>query len=246
LELANAQSDYPPQQLLDQITAQGIRAHMEFLADDLLEGRGTGTSGYQLAANYVRARFEQMGLEPAGEAGTYFQNVHLRQLTPVPERDSFLIRRGNAEDRLVFEKDYLMAGNPAQEDSSVDAPLVFVGYGVTAPEKHYDDYAGIDANGKIVVIVTGAPASFGSSERAVYSDGFVKARNAAGHGAIGMVGIWAGDKKHPVGTNHPFFSPTHNAMARSERYAQRQCSGDKGAGICKSAYCGRAIGWFGT
>ena len=189
----SAQSDYPPTQLLDHITAPAIRAHMEFLADDLLEGRGTGTRGYQLAANYVRAQFEQMGLEAAGEAGTYFQNVQFRQLTPVPEQDSFLIRLGNAEERLVFEKDYLMAGNPAHEDSSVEAPLVFVGYGVTAPEKHYDDYAGIDATGKIVVIVTGAPASFASSERAMYSDGFVKARNAAGHGAIGMVGIWAGE-----------------------------------------------------
>ena len=193
LASASAQSDYPPQQLLDRVTAQGIRAHMEFLADDLLEGRGTGTRGYQLAANYVRAQFEQMGLEPAGEAGTYFQKVKFRQLTPVPERDSFVIRRANGQEKLVFEKDYLMAGNPAHEDSSVEAPLVFVGYGVTASERHYDDYAGIDAKGKIVVMVTGAPASFPSSDRAMYSDGVVKARNAAAHGAIGMVRIWAGE-----------------------------------------------------
>jgi hypothetical protein len=74
--LTEAQESYPPQALLDRITAQGTRAHMEFLADDLLEGRGTGTRGYQLAANYIRAQFEQMGLEPAGENGGYFQGIN--------------------------------------------------------------------------------------------------------------------------------------------------------------------------
>ena len=59
-------SDFPPNELLQRITAEGLRAHMAFLADDLLEGRGTGTRGYQLAANYVRAQFEEMGLKPAG------------------------------------------------------------------------------------------------------------------------------------------------------------------------------------
>src|SRR5215469_16064667 len=128
---ASAQSDFPPQQLLDRITTQGIRAHMEYLADDLLEGRGTGTRGYLLAANYIRAHFEQIGLEPGGDSGSYFQNVPLRQLKPAPERDYFLIKHGKAEEQLAFEKDYLMGGNPAHEDSSVEAPLVFVGYGVT-------------------------------------------------------------------------------------------------------------------
>jgi hypothetical protein len=74
LSSARGQSDFPPQQLLDSITPNGIRAHMEFLADDLLEGRETGTRGYQLAANYIRAQFEQMGLQPAGENGTFFSD----------------------------------------------------------------------------------------------------------------------------------------------------------------------------
>lgn len=188
-----AQLNYPPQSLLDRVTAQGIRAHMEFLADDLLEGRGTGTRGYMLAANYVRAQFEQMGLEPAGEAGTYFQKVHVRQLTPVPERDSLVIKRDNREEKLLFEKDYLMEGDPAHQDVSVEAPMVFVGYGVTAPEAHYDDYASVDAKGKIVVVLSNAPASFPSSDRAYYSDDVNKLRNAAAHGAVGAIGIWAGE-----------------------------------------------------
>ena len=67
-----ASSDFPPDELLQRITADGLRAHMAFLSDDLLEGRGTGTRGYQLAANYVRAQFEEMGLKPAGVGGSYF------------------------------------------------------------------------------------------------------------------------------------------------------------------------------
>ena len=187
-----SESSYPPQQLLDRITPQGIRSHMEYLADDLLEGRGTGTRGYLLAANYIRAQFQQMGLLPAGDSGTYFQKVRLREIKPVPERDSLVIKRRNGAENLVFEKDYLMAGNAVHEDATVEAPMVFAGYGVTAPEAHYDDYAGIDANGKIVVTLYGAPASLRSSDRAVYSDGVNKARNAAAHGAVGRITIWGG------------------------------------------------------
>ena len=95
---ACAQNNFPPPQLLDRITGHGIRAHMAFLADDLLEGRETGTRGYQLAANYVRAQFEQMGLEPAGDNGTYFQSIHFRKLTPQPERDSFVIHPESTVD----------------------------------------------------------------------------------------------------------------------------------------------------
>jgi len=186
-------SSYPPQQLLDRITAQGIRSHMEYLADDLLEGRGTGTRGYLLAANYIRAHFEQMGLKLAGDSGSYFQKIRFREVKPAPERDSLVIKRNNAEEKLVFEKDYLMSGHATHEDAKVEAPMVWVGYGVTVPELHYDDYAGIDARGKIIVAVRGAPSSLPSSDRAVYSDGIRKARNAAAHGAIGRITIWAGE-----------------------------------------------------
>ena len=78
VSLAVAQStssDFPPDELLQHITADGLRAHMAFLSDDLLEGRGIGTRGYQLGAAYVRAQFEEMGLKPAGVTGSYFQNV---------------------------------------------------------------------------------------------------------------------------------------------------------------------------
>ncbi|HKS81002.1 MAG TPA: M28 family metallopeptidase [Candidatus Acidoferrales bacterium] len=187
-------SDYPSKEMLDRITTQGIRANMSYLADDLLEGRGTGTRGYQLAAIYIRARFEELGLEAAGENGTYFQNIPFRQLKPVPEKDSLVIKRPDGSIKFAFEKDYLMAGDPLHQEASVEAPIVFAGYGVTAPEAHYDDYAGLDAKGKIVVLVLGAPPTFPSADRAFYSDDLVKARNAASHGAIGIIGIWAGEQ----------------------------------------------------
>lgn len=187
-------SDYPPKAMLDGITPQGIRANMAFLADDLLEGRGTGTRGYQLAANYIRAQFEAFGLEPAGDNGTYFQNISFRQLKPVPEKDSLVIKRPGGSEKFVFEKDYLMAGDPLHPDTSIEGPIVFVGYGVTASEANYDDYAGVDLKGKIAVIVAGAPPAFPSTDRAFYSDDLVKARNAAAHGAIGIIGIWAGEQ----------------------------------------------------
>ena len=191
--LANPQSSsYPPQQLLDQIRPEGIRAHMEFLADDLLEGRGTGTRGYQLAANYVRAQFESMGLKPAGDPGSYSQNVRFRQLELVRDQSSITVKKSGSPQTLVMDQDYLMRGDAIHTDALAEAPAVFVGYGVTAPQFDYDDYAGMDVRGKIVVAMYGAPPRFASAPGAHYSSGDVKQHNAVAHGAIGMLIIWGG------------------------------------------------------
>jgi hypothetical protein len=165
---ARAQSLFPPQQTLDKITVAGIHAHMEFLADDLLEGRGTGTRGYALAANYVRAQFDQLGLAPAGENGTYFQNVHMRQVQTVGSQDlvGVQISGDSWAAKFIFEKDFVMFGDAARELTEVSGPMIFVGYGVTAPDQRYDDYAGIDAKGKLVVVLAGGPPGFPSTERA--------------------------------------------------------------------------------
>lgn len=85
-----------------------------------------------------------------------------------------------------------MGGDPAHEDVVIDAPMVFAGYGITAPELRYDDYAGIDVKGKVVVVAYGAPASFSPSDRALYTDSLNKSRNAAAHGAIGRITSWGG------------------------------------------------------
>jgi hypothetical protein len=185
-------SDFPPEQLLARIRPEGIRAHIAFLADDLLEGRGTGTRGYQLAANYIQAQFEEMGLRPAGLNGGYFQNVRFRSIELVPEKSSAIIKHNGREQKLAYDIDYVTHGSELYTDSTIEAPVVFVGYGVTASEFTYDDYAGVDVKGKIVVMFYGAPKAFPSAPQAHYSAGAVKAETAAAHGAIGVLSIWAG------------------------------------------------------
>ncbi len=187
-----AQTNYPPPQLLSKIRPDAIRAQMAFLSSDLLEGRYTGSRGYLIAAQYIAGQFTQLGLKPAGDAGTYFQNVRFRQIELEREKSSFTLNLDGKQQVLEFGKDYIAPGNAVSEDSSVEAPLVFVGYGVTAPEFNYDDYAGVDAKGKIVALLYGAPASFPNAPRAHHSSSAVKAANAAAHGAVGMISIWAG------------------------------------------------------
>jgi hypothetical protein len=147
-------SEFPPDELLHRITANGLRAHMAFPADDLLEGRGTGTRGYQLAADYVRAQFEEMGLQPAGTNGTYFQNVRFRKIELLKDKSSITLKHNGSTRSLVLGKDYMMGGDPVSSATSVEGPVVFVGFGVSAPEFDYDDYAGIDVRGKIVAAGT--------------------------------------------------------------------------------------------
>jgi len=186
-------SDFPPNELLQRITAEGLRAHMAFLADDLLEGRGTGTRGYQLAANYVRAQFEEMGLTPAGVNGSYFQNVRFRRIELLRDKSSFVVKPRNGSTRtLTIEKDYVMGGDPLSADTTAEGQVVFVGFGVSAPEFKYDDYAGIDVRGKIVAALYGAPSKMPSAPGAHFSSSEQKLRMAAEHGAIGYISIWAG------------------------------------------------------
>jgi Peptidase family M28/PA domain len=192
--LAHAQngSSFPSQEFLQQIQPDALRAHMELLANDRMEGRGTGTRGFQLAANYIRAQFEEMGLKPAGDNGTYFQNIHFRQSELLRDQCSLVIKRNGSEQKLVLDKDFVMVGDPLRQDTNVEAPVVFAGYGVTAPKFNYDDYAGVDVRGKIVAALYGAPPSFPSAPGALYSDSTVKLANAASHGAIGVIIIWGG------------------------------------------------------
>jgi len=169
-----------------EIRSEAIRADMRFLADDLLEGRGTATRGFDIAAKFVATQFEGMGLQPAGDKGTYYQNVPLRRLKPDPAHSSLVWSRGGKQETLTFGKDYLPGVDPARAERSVEASVVFVGYGVTAPEQGYDDYKGIDARGKIVALVFGAP-NFPSAIKAYYTSSKVKAMNAVAHGALGVI-----------------------------------------------------------
>src|SRR5688572_14346649 len=181
------------EEVLAAIRPQAIRAHMRFLADDLLEGRGTATRGYDIAARYVAARFEELGLEPAGTAGSYFQSVPMVQMTTVQSACSLTLLRGGRKVELEYGPDFLVRS--AVEEASVTAPVVFAGFGVTAPELGYDDYAGLDVQGKIVAILMGSPSTFPPDQRAYYSDRAVQARNAAARGAAGILWIYTPERE---------------------------------------------------
>jgi hypothetical protein len=173
-------------QAMSTIRPEAIRADMRFLSDDLLEGRGTATRGHEIAAKFMATQFEGLGLQPAGDAGTYFQEVPLRSAKPDESKSALVVTRASKEQAFVFRTDYILGTDPSRSEVSVEAPVVFVGYGVTAPDQGYDDYRQIDAKGKIVALLFGAP-KFESSLKAHYSSDETKQANAVAHGAVGVI-----------------------------------------------------------
>jgi hypothetical protein len=180
----------PAQTAMKQLSKDRFRAHMAFLADDLLEGRLAGTRGHEIAARYIAAQFEALGLKPAGGNGTYYQRVPLRETTVDQTESSVeIVHEGGITEKLKWRDDFAM-GIRLQSIGSVEAPVIFAGYGVQTPDGSYDDYAGVDAKGKIVAILYGGPPKLPSELRAHVSNTVEKARRARDHGAIGLVFLW--------------------------------------------------------
>ena len=148
----------PVKEAFEAIRADAIRAHTTFLASDLLEGRGPGTRGDALATSYIAAQFEALGLEPAGDGGTYFQKVSLLGLTTKSEESIFAFsKNGTSFGPLRFRED-IVGGNQSQlETVTIDSDVIFVGHGVAAPEYQWDDYKGLDARGKTLVMLVDDP-----------------------------------------------------------------------------------------
>lgn len=160
---------------------------MAFLADDLLEGREAGSRGHDIAALYMASQFRALGLEPAGEDGSYFQQVPLLQGERLADGARFELVRNGRIQALSFESEFLPGVNYDQPDFALSAPLVFAGQAVHAPEFGHDDFSGIQVKGKIALVLNGAPASFPNDPRAFYSSGREKLRALAAHGAVGVV-----------------------------------------------------------
>jgi Zn-dependent M28 family amino/carboxypeptidase len=179
----------PAEAAMQTIRPEAIRAEMGFLSDDSLEGRGTGERGHEIAAKYMASEFEAMGLSPAGEGGTYFQRVPLRSARVDMAKTTLALIRSGQTESLVFGQDFISGGRPGLAESTVEAPVVYVGFGVTAPDQNYDDYKGIDAHGKIVAYIYGAP-DFDSSIRAQYTSTLGKQTNAVAHGAVGTLVLY--------------------------------------------------------
>lgn len=171
-------------------SADAIRAHITFLADDAMRGREAGSPEYEIAAAYVASRFIEYGLKPAGDAGSYLQKVAMTTYVPSEGRITLAPRGGGAAVPLVFGDDYIPGGTPLSPTVKLDAPLVFAGFGVVAPGYKQDDYRGLDVKGKIVVILAGAPKWFQGEERAHYGNAVTKRMAAAAHGAAGVITVY--------------------------------------------------------
>lgn len=167
--------------------ARRIEADVRYLADDRLEGREAGTRGYDLAADYVARRFLEIGLAPGADDGSFFQAVPLLKATLQEEGALLEVRRDGGTIALEFRKEFLPAADFNAAESAVEAPAVFVGQAVHAPELDHDDFAGLDLRGKIAVLFGGAPSRFDNDRRAFHSSNREKLRNIVERGAVGVV-----------------------------------------------------------
>ncbi|MBT0586740.1 M28 family metallopeptidase [Alteromonas oceanisediminis] len=175
--------------------ADRIKAHLHFLADDLLEGRETGSRGHEIASLYIATELAKYGLTPAGTdaqaqgMSAYMQRVEFRHATLVQESPKMAIIGPEGSQTLDYPKQFIMGPDLISTESNVEAKLIFVGYGITAPLLEHDDYAGLDVDGKIVVALSGKPQHFPSEEGAHFASGSQKQRYAAQNGAVGMITI---------------------------------------------------------
>ena len=144
---------------LETINPEHIRWHVRFLSHDLLEGRGTGQRGGDLAAEYIATQFAEYGLKPAGDHGTYMQRVPLVGITTLPQTQFSLIPKKGEAMNLKPMDEYVAYDQTEQPESNVDAEIVFVGYGIDAPEYKWDDYKGVDVRGKILLMLVNEPTS---------------------------------------------------------------------------------------
>ena len=174
-----------------QIRADLIKGHIRFLSHDLLEGRGPATRGDLLARAYIAAQFEAEGLEPAAADGSWFQTFDLMGVTShAPDTTSF--RKDGQSVDLRFRDEYVaVAGAQDERNELGDAELVFVGYGIQAPEFQWDDYKGMDLKGKVLVMMNNDPeddpALFAGKTRLYYGRWDYKFDSAARQGAAAAI-----------------------------------------------------------
>jgi Zn-dependent M28 family amino/carboxypeptidase len=177
---------------LQKIDPERIRAHVRFLSHDLLEGRGTGQRGGDVAAEYIGTQFALYGLKPVGDNGTYLQKVPMVGITPAPETTFSLMSSTGATTDLKPLEQYVAYDQTQQPQSDVDAEIVYVGYGIEAPEYKWDDYKGADVRGKVLLMLVNEPPSddanfFKGKALTYYGRWTYKYEEAARRGAVGAI-----------------------------------------------------------
>ncbi len=184
------------------IDPEKIRAHVKFLSDDLLEGRGPGLRGSEIAAQYIATQFALYGLKPGGDNGTYLQQINMVGMNAIPEKTTMSIippKRPEGQIGIMlysydlkYGDDYTVSNRTLTPTVDIDAPIVFVGYGITAPEFNWNDYANIDVKGKVILCIVGDPPStdpsfFGGDALTYYGRWTYKFEQAARMGAVGAL-----------------------------------------------------------
>ncbi len=178
---------------METISPERIRAHVRFLAHDLLEGRGTGQRGGDIAAEYIATQFAVYGLKPAGDSGTYMQKVPMVGISPATGTTFSLVPTNGDPIALKVLDEYVTYDQTQQPQSDIDAPIVFVGYGMHAPEYNWDDYKNTDLKGKVLLMLVNEPTSqddpkfFKGKALTYYGRWTYKYEEAARRGAVGAI-----------------------------------------------------------
>lgn len=172
-----------------------IESHLRFLADDLLEGRDTGSRGHEIASLYIAEQFRALGLKGAAADGGYYQQVPLRKALLVPGSAKLSFQFADKTEELSYPQQFFTGPSLQQTSVALSAPMVFVGYGLVSDAFALNDYAGLDVAGKVVVMLAGLPASLPSEERAYL--GSMKTEFAAERGAVGILTVQTRSRNKP-------------------------------------------------
>jgi len=174
------------------IDPERMRAHVRFLSNDLLEGRGTGQRGGDVAAEYIATQFALYGLKPAGDNGTYMQKVPLVGVTTLPDTTFTIVPEHGGAMQLKMGDDYVATNESLSKIAEVDAQIVFAGYGIDAPEYQWNDFKDADVRGKVLLMLVSEPPStdekfFKARALTYYGRWTYKYEQAARKGAVAVI-----------------------------------------------------------
>ncbi len=180
------------EQAMSTVDPERIRAQVRFLASDLLEGRGTGQRGGDIAAEYIATQFAMYGLKPAGDNGTFLQKVPLEGIATQDDSTLTLLPNNGAPMQLKYRDDFVAMDNTGKQHNDIDSGLIWMGYGIDAPEFNWNDYRGVDVRGKVLLMLVNEPPSddpkfFAGKALTYYGRWTYKFEEAARMGAAGVI-----------------------------------------------------------